>query len=120
MATFGRVTPTIYVRDLSQSFGFYRDTLGFSVVFTNGSPITFAVLRLDAASIHLSVDPGRAGSCHNHIMLSGLDSLYESLKLAGVSVRQPPRLQDWGLRDIVVADPDGNTFEFAEPADSQT
>jgi uncharacterized glyoxalase superfamily protein PhnB len=33
---------------------------------------------------------------------------------AGVTVRQPPKIQSWGLRDIVVADGDGNTFEFAE------
>jgi catechol 2,3-dioxygenase-like lactoylglutathione lyase family enzyme len=114
MATFGRVTPSIYVCDMQRSLEFYRDILGFSVVFTNGSPVSFAVLRQDAAGVHLSVRPEGAGSCHTHIMLSDLDSLYEKLIGAGVAVRQPPKVQAWGLRDIVVADPDGNTFEFAE------
>jgi catechol 2,3-dioxygenase-like lactoylglutathione lyase family enzyme len=114
MVAFGRVSPSIYVRDMQQALEFYRDILGFCVVFTNGSPVSFAVLRQDAAQIHLSVLPENAGQCHTHIMLSDLDSLYGKLIDAGVIVRQSPKVQPWGLRDIVVADPDGNTFEFAE------
>ncbi len=49
-----------------------------------------------------------------HIMLSDLDSFYDKLMDAGVTGRQSPKVQPWGLRDIVVADQDGNTFEFAE------
>lgn len=116
MVTFGRVSPTIYVHDIPLSLEFYRDILGFTVVFTNGSPVSFAVLEQDAACIHLCIRPKGAGSCHAHIMLRGLDSLYDKLIGAGVKVRQPPKVQPWGLRDIVVADPDGNTFEFAELA----
>jgi catechol 2,3-dioxygenase-like lactoylglutathione lyase family enzyme len=114
MVTFGRVTPSIYVQDIQRSLEFYRDILGFSVVFTNGSPVSFAVLKQDVAHIHLCVRPESAGSCHAHVMLSGLDSLYDRLIGAGIMVHQAPKVQPWGLRDIVVADRDGNTFEFAE------
>jgi catechol 2,3-dioxygenase-like lactoylglutathione lyase family enzyme len=114
--TFGRVSPSIYVRDMQRALEFYRDILGFSVVFSNGSPVSFAVLRQDAAQIHLSVRPEIAGSCHTHILVTDLDSLYGALVSAGVVVRQSPKVQPWGLRDIVVADEDGNTFEFAELA----
>ena len=114
MVPFGRVTPSIYVRDMARSLEFYRDILGFSVAFTNGSPVSFAVLKQDAAYLHLSVRSEDAGSCHTHIMVSGLDSFYDRLVGAGVLVRQPPKVQPWGLRDIVLADIDGNTFEFAE------
>jgi catechol 2,3-dioxygenase-like lactoylglutathione lyase family enzyme len=116
MVAFGRVTPTVYVHDMRRSLQFYCDILGFSVVFANGSPVSFAVLGQDDARIHLSVRPEGAGSCHAHIMLTDLDSLYDKLIGAGVIVRQPPKVQPWGLRDIVAADPDGNTFEFAELA----
>jgi catechol 2,3-dioxygenase-like lactoylglutathione lyase family enzyme len=115
MVAFGRITPSIYVHDMQRALPFYCDLLGFSVVFTNGSPVSFAVLRKDAAHIHLSVRPDFAGSCHAHIMLTDLDSFYRKLVDAHVGVSQPPKMQSWGLRDIVVADPDGNTFEFAEP-----
>jgi catechol 2,3-dioxygenase-like lactoylglutathione lyase family enzyme len=115
MVKFGRVAPSIYVRDLTRALEFYCDILGFSVIFTNGSPVSFAVLRRDTASIHLCMRPEAAGSCHTHIMLSDLDSFYDKLLGAGAAVHQPPKVQQWGLRDIVVADQDGNTFEFAEP-----
>jgi catechol 2,3-dioxygenase-like lactoylglutathione lyase family enzyme len=114
------VTPSIYVRDLQRSLEFYRDILGMTVVFTNGLPESFAVLRQDAAYIHLCVRPESAGSCHAHIMISGLDSFYDRLRSAGAIIRQPPKVQSWGLRDIVVADQDGNTFEFAELTGSAT
>jgi catechol 2,3-dioxygenase-like lactoylglutathione lyase family enzyme len=74
MVIFGRVTPSIYVHDMERSLEFYRDILGFSVAFTNGSPVSFAVLRQDAAHLHLCVRPEEAGSCHTHILLSDLDS----------------------------------------------
>jgi catechol 2,3-dioxygenase-like lactoylglutathione lyase family enzyme len=116
MVTFGRVAPGIYVRDIRQALEFYRDVLGFSVGFTNGSPVSFAVLKRDTACLHLSQRPDRAGTCHAHILLTDLDSFCNHLIAAGVDIRQPPKTQQWGLRDIVVADPDGNTFEFAEPS----
>ena len=116
MVTFGRVAPSIYIREVQPALVFYRDILGFSVVFTNGTPVSFAVLRRDDCALHLCVRPEDAGSCHAHIMLTDLDSFYHKLTDAHVSVRQPPKTQSWGLRDIVVADPDGNTFEFAERA----
>jgi len=114
MVTFGRVAPSIYVRDIQRSLDFYCDVLGFSVVFTNGSPICIAVLKRDAANLNLCVRRERAGLCHAHVLLTGLDSFYAGLLQAGAVVRQPPTVQEWGLRDLVVADRDGNTFEFAE------
>ena len=115
MVTFGRATASIYVHDMQRSLEFYRDVFGFSVVFTNGTPVSFAVLRRDDAQVHLGVRPEAAGLCHARILLGDLDSFCDRLTAAGVVVRQAPKVQQWGLRDIVVADPDGNTFEFAEP-----
>jgi len=67
MVVFGRVAPSIYVCDIARSLEFYCNILGFSVVFTNGSPVSFAALRQDAAFVHLCVRPGSAGSCHGDL-----------------------------------------------------
>lgn len=115
MPTFGRVAPTIYVRDIQRSLEFYRDALGFNVLFTNGEPVLFAVIAQGGAELHLIVEPSKAGSCHAHIMVDNVDELYAKLKQANVAVQQSPKVQEWGLKDIVVADPDGSTFEFASP-----
>lgn len=116
MPTFGRVAPTIPVTDMERALRFYRDILGFTVAFTNGKSVSFAVINQGGAQLHLEVQPGKAGSSHAHIMVDDLDAVHERLVRAGAAVRQAPKVQEWGLRDVVIADPDGNTFEIAEPA----
>lgn len=115
MATFGRVAPTVPMADIERSLRFYRDLLGFEVQFTNGEPVSFAVLKQGGAELHLEVQPGKAGSLHVHLMVDDLDPVFERLQQAGAAIRQPPQVQPWGLRDMVVEDPDGNTFEIAQP-----
>lgn len=115
MAKFGRVAPTVPVTDIDQALRFYRDVLGFVVAFTNGDPVSFAVINQGDAQLHLSVQPETAGSIHAHLMVDDLDSIHDALRQAGISIRQPPTIQPWRLRDLVVADPDGNSFEIAEP-----
>ena len=116
MPTFGRVAPTIPVADLERALRFYRDILGFTVAFTNGEPASFAVIIQGSAQLHLEVQPSKAGSAHAHIMVDDLDAVHKRLVGAGAAVRQAPQMQQWGLRDMVIADPDGNTFEIAQPA----
>jgi catechol 2,3-dioxygenase-like lactoylglutathione lyase family enzyme len=115
MAIFGRVAPTIPVTDIDHALRFYRDVLGFVVAFTNGDPVSFAVIKQGDAQLHLGVQPGKAGSMHAHLMVDDLDGIHNALRQAGIPIRQPPTIQPWGLRDLVVADPDGNSFEIAEP-----
>lgn len=120
MPTFGRVAPAIPVADMERALRFYRDVLGFRVSFTNGNPTSFAVINQGAAELHLGVQPGKAGSAHAHLMVDDLDAVYDRLVQAGATVRQAPKVQEWGLRDFVIADPDGNTFEIAEAGDGRT
>ncbi len=51
MARFGRVAPTIPVTDIDHALRFYRDVLGFDVEFTNGDPVSFAVIKQGEAAI---------------------------------------------------------------------
>jgi catechol 2,3-dioxygenase-like lactoylglutathione lyase family enzyme len=115
MAIFGRVAPTIPVADIQRALAFYCDVLGFTVSLTNGDPVSFAVIRQGGAQLHLAAQPDKAGSSHAHILVDDLDGVYQRLLRACATVRQSPQVQEWGLRDIVIADPDGNTFEIAEP-----
>jgi catechol 2,3-dioxygenase-like lactoylglutathione lyase family enzyme len=114
MPTFGRVAPTVPVADLHRALRFYEGLLGFRVAFTNGIPVSFAVIKQGDAEFHLSMQPEKAGFSHVHVMVDDLDGVHELLQQAGAAVTQPPKLQPWGLRDLVVADPDGNTLEMAQ------
>ena len=114
MARFGRVAPTIPVTDIERALRFYRDVLGFVVAFTNADPVSFAVINQGDAQLHLGVQPDKAGSIHAHLMVDDLDGIHDALRQAGIAIRQTPTVQSWGLRDLIVADPDGNSFEIAE------
>jgi catechol 2,3-dioxygenase-like lactoylglutathione lyase family enzyme len=113
--TFGRVAPTFYVSDLERAIAFWTEKLGFEVKFTNGEPAVFAAVRRDAAEVHLGVDAKRTGQCHCHFMVEGLEDLAGVLTQNGTTIKQPLKNQPWGLQDMVIIDPDGNTMEIAEP-----
>jgi catechol 2,3-dioxygenase-like lactoylglutathione lyase family enzyme len=114
MVRFGRVAASVPVRDVDRALTFYRDTLGFEVGFTNGNPVSFAVITQGEAEMHLAKRPEAAGMFHAHLMVDDVDMVYQTLLDKGFQVRQKPKVQEWGLRDIVVMDPDGNTLEIAE------
>ena len=114
MTVFGRVAPTLNVRDMSSALDFWTTKLGFSVSFTNGSPVSFAIVQRGAAEVHLQVKGERAGQGHCHMLVTGIEELHRAFESSGVDIRQPLKIQPWGLRDIVIADIDGNTMEIAE------
>ncbi|GMW02176.1 MAG: hypothetical protein AMXMBFR84_33120 [Candidatus Hydrogenedentota bacterium] len=68
----GRVAPTFYIRDHSRALTFWAGPLGFQIAYTNREPAVFAVVRRDAAEVHLAVNPQRAGQGHCHIMVEDL------------------------------------------------
>ena len=102
------------IRDSERALTFYRDVLGFVVEFTNGNPVQFAVVAQGNAELHIGVQQSKAGTLHAHLMVDGLDDIHAKLVAAGATIRQPPKVQPWGLRDMVVCDPDGNSLEIAE------
>jgi len=91
MPLFGRVSPTIPVADLDRALQFYCGVLGFAVGFTNGDPVSFAVIEQGEAQLHLCVKPAAAGSSHNHVLVDDLDGVFGRLQQAGVAVQQPPK-----------------------------
>ena len=114
MPNFSRVAPSVYISQVDRAIAFYRDGLGFSVDNIDDPPRR-AVVTQNSAVLHLDVNIAKAGSCRVHMIVDNLDGVCEQLSRAGVTLLQPPTIQVWGLRDIWVADPDGNVFELAEP-----
>ena len=114
MTVFRKVTPGFHVSDFDRAVEFWTKVLGFEVTFTNGSPPCFAILKRDDTAIHFGVNTEKAGTGHCHFVVEGVDDLYSACKTAGVEIKQAPKEQSWGLRDMIIADPDGNTMEVGE------
>lgn len=115
----------VSVRDIATSVAFYTDVLGFAaplVAEDNG----FAIVRRDGAAIHLlQTDNAEAlaATANNvaiYIMTTGVVALYAQIEhlLDGLPEDRvrPPFLQDYGMREFHVKDPDGCLLFFAEDA----
>jgi catechol 2,3-dioxygenase-like lactoylglutathione lyase family enzyme len=116
VVAFGRIASTIAVRDLPRALAFYVCVMGMRVTFENGDPAGFAILKRDAAELHLTVSRDRRPSTHNvaHLLVTDAGALYNHLTGHGVRIVKGLRDADYGLRGFVFADPDGNRIDVGQ------
>jgi catechol 2,3-dioxygenase-like lactoylglutathione lyase family enzyme len=127
-----RLVPELDVADLDRSLAFYIGVLGFRVLFDRPEE-RFAYL--DLAGVHLMLEeaagPGRrfrtaplehpfGRGMNLMIEVPEVDRLYDRVKIAGFTIVIPLE-ERWyrqddvenGLRQFVVADPDGYLLRFS-------
>ena len=114
--SFGRLAPGIPVKDLNRSLEFYQNILGMEKVFENGSPVGFVILVRGSAEIHLNLKPNHKASEINlaHLMVDDATALYNHLEKHKVRIIKGIRDADYGLRQFVFADPDGNRIDVGQ------
>lgn len=108
-----RMDLTISTNKLEQSRDFYRDTLGFTLVFENDSYIE--MLAKGSTTMGVSfVTPELSGGekfTGEGIILSfevaDVDAEFVRLKAAGVRILEELRDKAWGERSFVINDPNG-------------
>jgi catechol 2,3-dioxygenase-like lactoylglutathione lyase family enzyme len=123
------VAPEFFVRDVEASIAFYIDVLGFKLVRADvdgDGRRTFAVLARGAAEFMLAHEAllgsenraalryPRASGVDIRLMVDDVDSVYASVSAAGGRIVLPVKDQPYGLRDFIVADPDGFRIRFAQ------
>jgi catechol 2,3-dioxygenase-like lactoylglutathione lyase family enzyme len=114
---FGRIAPTLPVTDIDRAVAFYTQKLGMRQTFANGDPVGFVILQKDKAEIHLSLSPDHVASTRNlaHLIVSDAQTLHDYLDASGARIIKGLRDQKYGLRDFIVADPDGNRIDIGQP-----
>ena len=108
-----RMDLTISTNKLEQSRDFYRDTLGFTLVFENDSYIE--MLAQGSTTMGVSfVSPELSGGekfTGEGIILSfevaDVDAEFARLKASGVRILEELRDKAWGERSFVINDPNG-------------
>ena len=126
-AQLGSISPFFIVRDVMQSIAFYKDRLGFEVMFLgpDDDPF-FAMLKRDRVSLMLKaitpeVQPMPNPSRHQwarwdaYIYTSDPDALAEEFTARGVSFREPLGVNSDQLRGFEVMDADGYVLYFGRP-----
>jgi len=104
--------PIFTVHDLRASQRYFRDALGFELKWEDGDPPDFAAVgRGDATLFMCQRCQGNPGAW---IMIFTPDvvKLHRELVARKAIIKMPPRDMPWRLREMHVADPDGNTIRF--------
>jgi catechol 2,3-dioxygenase-like lactoylglutathione lyase family enzyme len=127
-ATIVSAEPQLFVTDIQRSCEFFRERLGFSLVFSYGKPPYYAQVGRDAARLNLrcieqpvieSTIRDREELLSASMSVATADEiklLFLEFQSTGVAFHQTLKKQPWGARNFVVKDPDGNLLLFAGPA----
>lgn len=111
--TFGRVAVTIPVTDMEKAFHFYLEVVGFEKTFENGNPVGFAILKRDAAEVHLTLAKNHKPTDRNlaHMLVSDINAFHIHLVNNNVRIIKGLREVVAGMDGFVFADPDGNRID---------
>jgi len=114
---FGCPVPIIYVRDLAASQAYYRDQLGFKLDWTDGDPVDFASVSRGHTRIFMCHKcQGNPGSWL-WVATPDVDRTYADVQKRGATIKAPSQNQPWGVREMQVADLDGNVLRIGSPID---
>lgn len=108
--------PSLPVADMDRAIAFYTESLGFILCFRNGS--SFAIVSRDAVQLGLiapdvSGVPAGHGRCYCKLS-SGIDAVYADYCSRSVSIRHELRDESYGMREVMIADPDQNELNFGQ------
>ena len=107
--------PILYVTSLDASMRYYRDQLGFRMDWTDGKPADFGAVTRGDTQIFMCVKcQGHAGSWL-WVFTPDVDALHAELKKRGARIKATPENKPWGVREMLVADLDGNVLRIAGP-----
>lgn len=110
------VTPILYSSDVVRSISYYVDVLGFESSWKWDEPATFGAVIKDNVEIFFCKDgQGNPGSWLS-LFVDDVDEFYEKAKSRGAKIICVPQNMEWGIREMLVEDPDGHRIRFGQNA----
>lgn len=109
---------SLNVTDTARSLGFYRDTLGLSVLPRPAFPFAGAWLDAgDGRQVHL-IEAGEVPpdvGQHVAFRVSDLDTAVGRIREAGYTIGDAKSVIETTIRQAFALDPDGNRVELTQP-----
>lgn len=114
-----QICPFLAVADIAASIAFYTEVLGFTCYVNEDG---YAYLERERAGIRLLAPDGTGpdvrGKTLVYVDVHNLDEIWGEIetKLEALSRDRwsAPKDQPYGIRELMVRDPDGNTLIFAQ------
>jgi len=116
----GNISPMIPAgTDVAGAIAFYEEQLGFTTIYTEGMPITLAIVKRNSAEVFLyqNDDPHLAKWTTFRIQVENIEQLYEEFQAKGGAMLHPNgqlQTQPWGAKEFVVLDIVGVCITFYE------
>jgi catechol 2,3-dioxygenase-like lactoylglutathione lyase family enzyme len=103
------------VQDLDRNTAYFRDVLGFSVEWPDATDwrlVTRGRVRIMLGACPASMPPSAIGdhSYFGYMEADDVDALHDEFAARGAVVLQAPADRPYGMRECVVATPDGHRF----------
>lgn len=125
MTTRQSIYPTFRYRDAETMIEWLEKAFGFTVEqkFMNNGTVGHAELSLGGSTIMLGEarddaygrmvgGPGEPGGKSTYIAVDDVDAVYQTAKAAGATILQEVTERDYGSREFICADPQGNVWSF--------
>jgi len=110
--------PLLRVADVDRSLEFYCRTLGFGQDWRHdageGVPRVASISR-GGATLYLTEQVDAPFGGHAYFGTTEIDTLFHEWGGRGVTIEMEPTDMPWGLCEMHLRDPDGNTIRVAQP-----
>ena len=113
------ISPVVHYRDLAGGARFLVEAFGFvqhQAHAGDGGAVQYVEVSLDGAPLGLGVTTEGSmfdtGPAVVYISLDDVDGMHERARGAGAEILMAPTDQDYGSRDFVARDPEGNVWCF--------
>jgi uncharacterized glyoxalase superfamily protein PhnB len=120
-----RIYPTFRYRDAGKMIDWLVEAFGFSVHarYMDGDQVAHAQLALGSSMIMLGSvrddaygamvgAPGTNGGKSVYLAVDDADAIYARARAADAKILEEPTDRDYGSRDFICADPEGNIWCF--------
>lgn len=113
---FKHTVPIFYSSHVPSSLAYYTEVLGFEDKWGWGDPPTFGGVSKNSVEIFFcEKGQGNPGTWCS-IMVDDIDEYYKSIKTKGAKILSTPETMEWGIREMLVQDPDGHIIRFGSAA----
>jgi uncharacterized glyoxalase superfamily protein PhnB/GNAT superfamily N-acetyltransferase len=109
---FQSIIPILYSSDVVASIRYYTEVLGFKNSWTWDDPAGFGGVDVGDVRIFFCMDGQGHPGTWLAINVDNVDAYYELISAKGAKVINPPQSFEWGMREMLVEDPDGHKIRF--------
>jgi catechol 2,3-dioxygenase-like lactoylglutathione lyase family enzyme/GNAT superfamily N-acetyltransferase len=113
---FKHGVPILYSEDVRRSLLYYTDILGFDGRWEWGNPPDFGGVHKDSVEIFFcEKGQGNPGTWFS-VFVDDVDEFYHTIREKGAKILTTPENMEWGVREMIVEDPDGHRIRFGQNA----